>query len=478
MPVSKLSPELAQRVQAITDAVLEHHIDPPARQQMILAGIKALYGAAGVQAPGGLSRRVSGVATREQIAAILAEVWPQTTARTVSATTLEEALCEGLLACVAGGAHLVSASDRTVSEQFEGNRYVGIHISLGMSEEEKRPRIVELFEGGPADRAGVRKDDLIEQIGGVDTKGMELRQAVDRIRGAEGTDVTLKVRQPNESKSRTMTITRGQHPHPTISGIRKLPSGAWKVRLDGPDPIGYLRVTEIAASTPHELRKLARQLATEGARALVLDLRGVRGDNLHPAVLLGDTLVGRGLIGRVRTTQGEIAYRADSEALFRGWPMAILVNQRTSGTAEWLAAALQDHHRAVIVGLPTFSASGFFDTAVVRTTVAVGDGSWSIRLVTGLLERGDGRPLGGPLETRAVNTSDLVVLNPSLLSRRPNNGEAKTGVKPDHPVTGAPQEGSGPTRPTRPGQNAEVNPAADKSLEKAVEILQQSLRKG
>src|SRR5207302_3043941 len=148
--------------------------------------------------------------------------------------------------------------ERKVAEQLEGNRYVGIHIAVAMDEQEKRPKIYEVFEGGPADRAGVKKDDLLEEVDGVDTKGMDVRQFVDRTRGEEGTDVTIKVRQPKESKSRTLKITRGQLPHPTITGVRKRPSGDWDVRLDGPDPMGYLKVTEIAASTPHELRKLAQ----------------------------------------------------------------------------------------------------------------------------------------------------------------------------------------------------------------------------
>ena len=120
----------------------------------------------------------------------------------------------------------MSAKGSRVMEQFEGNRYVGIHIALGMNDQEKRPLIRDVIEGGPADRAGVKKDDLIELIDGVDTKGMDLREAVDRLRGQEGTDVTIKVRQPKINNSRTYTITRGQHARSTLQGVRKRPNGA------------------------------------------------------------------------------------------------------------------------------------------------------------------------------------------------------------------------------------------------------------
>ena len=86
----KVPADLAKRIGEITDAVLEHHIDPPARQQMILGGVKALYRASGVPVPAGLSRRVSALTTPEQLAALLAEVWPKSTAKPIAAKALEE----------------------------------------------------------------------------------------------------------------------------------------------------------------------------------------------------------------------------------------------------------------------------------------------------------------------------------------------------------------------------------------------------
>jgi hypothetical protein len=119
---SHAPPDLARRIQDITDAVLDHHIDPPARQQMILSGIKGLYRAAGLPLPPGLGRRVSALSTAEQLAALLADVWPQAPAATVSTKALEKALQEGLLASVSGRAQLLSAKERKVAEQFAGNR--------------------------------------------------------------------------------------------------------------------------------------------------------------------------------------------------------------------------------------------------------------------------------------------------------------------------------------------------------------------
>jgi len=473
-PSPKPPPDFAKRIGEITDAVLEHHVDPPTRQQMILDGIKALYKAPGLVVPPGLSRRVSALSTPEQLATIIADAWPKSTAKSVAATKAEQVFLEGMLASVPGGARLVSAKDRKVDEQFKGNRYVGIHIALGMDSQENRPMMMEVFEGGPANRAGAKPGDLIEQINGVDTKGMELRDAVDRLRGDEGTDVTIKVRQSKEAKSRTMKITRGQLPHATISGVRKRLSGGWDVRLDASGPIAYLRISEIAASTPHELRKLAPQLESQDNWGLVLDLRGLGGTSLHEAVLLADSLLAGGVIGRVQTAQREVTYQADSDALFRTSPIAVLVDQDTSGTAEWLAAALQDSHRAIIVGTPTFSATnttlaGAMLRTDLRSMVTIGDGSWSIELTTGRLRRGDGRPIGGEAVVAGGRVSVQRPLDPDKI---------KTGVKPDHMVGGRGIDASRLARPRPPGRpNQEPNTANDEILQEAVRLLRESLQK-
>jgi len=469
-------PDFAERITAITDVVLENHIDPPTRQQMILSGIKALYKTSGKAVPPGLSRRVSALSTPEQLATVLADTWPWLNGKPDAASKHEEVFIECMLRSVPGGARLVSAKDRKVEEQFKGNRYVGIHIALKMDDQEKRPAMAEVFEGGPADRAGAKPGDLIEQINGVDTKGMELRDAVDRLRGDEGTDVTIKVRQPKEPKSRTMKITRGQLPHATITGVHKRLTGAWDVRLDASGPIAYLRISEIAASTPHELRKLALQLESQDNWGLVLDLRGLGGTSLHEAVLLADSLLAGGVIGRVQTAQREVTYQADSDALFRGSPIAVLVDQGTSGTAEWLAAALQDTHRAIIVGAPTFSAmqtalTGAGQRTYLRSMVTLGDGSWSIELTTGWLRRGDGRPISS--EAAVSQAGDRV-----SLQRPMDPDKVKTGVKPDHMVGGNRTDasrGAPPRFQQRPNQ--EPSMASDEILQEAVRLLRVALQK-
>jgi len=462
---SQLPTGLAGRIQHITDVVLEHHIDPPARQQMILSGVKALYKAAGMPVPLGLSSRVSTVTTQKELGTLLAEAWPKSTAKPVAARELEENLLEGLLRSVALDASLIAEKEQKVAEQFAGNRYVGIHIALKTDEQEKRPQIADVIEGGPAFRAGVKKNDLIEQIDGVDTKGITLRAAVDRIRGDEGTSVTIKVRQPKAKESRSYSLVRGQHARESLSGVRKRSGGGWSFRLDGPDPIAYVKINELMASTPHELRKVAQQLESEGLKGLVLDLRALHGQSAHTAVLVADSLLESGAIGRIRTNKGETAYQAEPEAILRGWPLAVLVNGTTTGTAEWLAAALQDNRRAILVGSPTQSARSNPGFGLVASAIAL-DGEWSVTLTTGILERGDGRPLSlldqsvpTPIRSRAI--ARQVGVHPNVTVQDPAP-VAVDGMRSDPSVA-------------RGAEEIKILP--DTAVSKAVETLRDALKK-
>ena len=413
--------DLARQANAIADAVLSRQIDPPARQQMYLDGLRAVHLAAGVPQPADLARRASAVETADQLAALLAEAWPRSSDKDLNPFVLEDALLRGMLSGVPY-ASLLSAKEQRVAEQIEGNLYVGVQIAIGYDEEEKRPVIAQVLEGGPADRAGARDDDRIEEVDGVSTLGVPLNAVVDRLRGAEGTDVVVRLRGKGSTESRTLTMTRGRLPRATVAGVRKRPDGGWAFRLDGPDPIGYVKFDSISGSTPQELRPVATRLEAEGVRGLILDLRGIHQTSLHATVLLADALLDGGTIGRVRSGDSVEVYEAEPDALFRDLPMAVIVDQSTRGEVVWLCAALQDNHRATVVGTPTGA-----DTEV-QSSVPLPGGERSMRLTTGRLERGDGRSLSGPAPRR-MEARRILLPEPS--SGRSGPFGAQGAITPD-----------------------------------------------
>jgi carboxyl-terminal processing protease len=293
---------------------------------------------------------------------------------------------------------------------------------------------------------------------------MTLRQVIDRLRGEEGTAVEVTVRQPKAKESRTYSIVRGTLAHPTIQGP------AWSDATDTAhnwvqrdDRIGYLKLTEISASTLHELRQFAQRLESVDTRGLILDLRGLRHAGFHAAVLLADSLLDRGTIGRLRTAERVMTYQADADCLFRDWPLVALIDQGTSGPAEWLAAALQDNGRAKLVGRPTAGVSQ------VQTYVPIGDGSFSVRLTTGMLERADGRAL----------TQNEVKVQPVDPASAPGPPVVRStfGVRPDASASIKGRAAAVPERSPGSRGRPSAGSTQDPELDVALKIIHEALAK-
>ncbi|QEH35022.1 putative CtpA-like serine protease [Aquisphaera giovannonii] len=441
---------LADRFRILCDAVQAHHVEAPTRQQMLHAGIIAMYRAVRVPTPDGLSREISERTTYEQFAGLLEMVRPKPRAAAATEAALDRAFLDGVSASVPGGLAIMEAKESKVAAQIAGNRYVGIQISVSLDEKTKRPRVNGVLDGGPAQRAGMKEGDVIEAVDGEPLGGLTLAEYIDRLRGEEGTPVTVAVRRAGEKEPRTFRMVREAMRHATISGPagpKGFGSGATKpgpspgaaepgsFRVAGAGPIGYLKIQEILASTPREVREAAAKMEAEGLKAVVIDLRQMpRGPDSaggHPAVLLADEFLDSGTIGRLRTASREVTYRAEPGSVFPGWPMAVLVDGGTSDHAEWLAAALKANGRATIVGAATAG------LGASRSTIPLGDGGRTASLVTGLLEWPDGRPIG---YFTPANRAGLPFGDEPPDSRRPDAG---LGVTPDVAVPPARQAGNG-----------------------------------
>jgi C-terminal peptidase prc len=352
------------RVFTITDLVLERHIDPPTRQEMILSGIKAAFAAAKKAPSPNLSRRVSDVRTTGELVGLLDELWPESKekpapAAKAAAAEFESALVRGLLNAVPGHPYFVSAKAARAESQLQANRYVGLGIGVSWEDKLRLTRINNVIPGGPAEQAGIREGDRIEEIDHLAvTPGTSLKDVIERLRGAEGTKVALGLRNPDSKASRTLTVVRLPV---MIKSVEDASDNKPIVRGNPPLRIGHLKIDSVTASTAQELRSWETKLESAGVQAVILDLRragshGVAGD--HSAVLLADSLLDGSNLGRFRTREGVREFKADRDCLFRGWPLVILIDEDTWGAAEWVAAALQDAdppnrrlgRRAVIVG--------------------------------------------------------------------------------------------------------------------------------
>jgi C-terminal peptidase prc len=345
----------ARQAWTITDLVLEKDIDPPARQEMLLHGIKALLRKTNGKAPTNLAGRISDVTTLEQFTVVLADVWPAKRAESASdGEPQEQVFYAGLLGWRESNelarAYL-SPLDLKRHEMIAGNRYVGTGIQIRRNDKEKLAQIMVPFPGGPARKAGARPGDLIVEVDGKSMKGLPLSTVVERLQGEAGTKVSMTVRQPDESKMRLLPMIRSVIPFSSVQGYRRTGEESWSHFVGEKTGIGYLSLDNIGISTPLDLRKIEPILREGGARALVLDLRFTHGDDVRHAALTADSLLDGGSLWKVRESGGRVKeYKADRDCLFRDMPIVVLVGEHTGGMAALVAAALQDRGRAILVG--------------------------------------------------------------------------------------------------------------------------------
>ena len=436
-------PTSDSRVTAVIDAILDQHIDPPTRQEMILFGVKSVYEASGKTPPKGLSRRVSELSTEEEIGAYLESV----RAQFELAKDFESQFIGGIFRAVPGGGVLVRPKEAAVQEQLDANRYVGIGIALGM--EKDRPIIRKVIYDGPGWKEGVKAEDVILEIDGQDTSGKELSRIVDQLRGEEGSPVALLLQQAG-AEPRRLTVIRGVTFIPTIEGTRRISEGQWKYTVDSAPEIACLRFNRFGPSTVHELKKIEAHLRQEKIEGVVLDLR-FGGGILHDVVMVADQLLDQGTIGFVRSLDSVVKHEALPGSLFGNLPLAVLIGENANADRVYLTAALQDQNRAVVVGEPTRGPT------FVRSRVELAGGDKMV-IATGLLQRGDGTPLHRPAGDQ--NARFRVMAEPAELLAMQKRKKPRF-IVPDYLVQ----------LPLRKMNPAEEEQKIDPMLAKAIEVL-------
>ncbi|MBA3818575.1 MAG: S41 family peptidase [Deltaproteobacteria bacterium] len=221
------------------------------------------------------------------------------------------------------------------------------------------PTIEAIVPGSPAEVAGLQLDDRLVTIEGAPTAeaGREVANAGTweaRLRGASGTRVTVQVVRAGWKEPRTFTLVRAQVKQPTVSH-RVLERG-----------IGYLAITRFAEATTTDTAAALAKLRTQGALdVLVLDLRNDPGGLVDQSIATADLFLDSGTIVTIRGRQGSVETQsAHKGGVATTVPIIVLVDQGTASAAEILAAALRDHGRAKLVGVPTYgkgTVQTFFD---------------------------------------------------------------------------------------------------------------------
>lgn len=219
-------------------------------------------------------------------------------------------------------------------------------------------------EGSPADRAGILRGDRFLTIDGWAARDMPISEAVRRMRGDPGTEVRVRIRREGVEDAVEVTLTR-EVIHVEAVEARVLP-----------DRVVYVRIRSFQGTTTDELRAALDRAAQEtrdagGVSGVMLDLRGNPGGLLDEAVRVSDEFLEDGVIVSTRARGGELIEeaRARRPGTRPPWPMVVLVDHFSASASEIVAGALQDHHRAIVVGSRTWGKGS------VQNIVELPDGS-------------------------------------------------------------------------------------------------------
>jgi len=208
-------------------------------------------------------------------------------------------------------------------------------------------RVVAPIEGSPADLGGIKPGDKILRIENTLVSGMSLDKAVERMRGRPGTKIQLLISRDDGSEPFELTLQR------TVIRLDSVRSQLVDERF------GYTKIIQFQPGTAKELRQQIRRLnraSPAELSGLILDLRNNPGGTLDSAIAVSDLFLKEGVIvtTRGRTTETEFSYRATENDVLAGRPIVVIVNRGSASAAEIVAAALQDHKRALIIGERTF----------------------------------------------------------------------------------------------------------------------------
>ncbi|MBP5534638.1 MAG: S41 family peptidase [Alphaproteobacteria bacterium] len=263
----------------------------------------------------------------------------------VSDRKLIEAAINGMLSSLDPHSNFLNADTfRDMQIQTKGE-FGGVGMEVSM--ENGLVRVVAPIDGTPAAKAGIQPGDLITHIDDEAVMGLNLNEAVEKLRGKPKTVVRIMVRRKNQEPFE-VTLTRD---------IIKIESVRYEVKNDD---IGYIRIITFSDNTAKNVEKavqeLTKKIGKDKIRGFVIDLRNDPGGLLDEAQGVADAFLDQGEIVSTRSKKTEETVRltATKGDITNGLPLVVLINEGSASASEIVAGALQDHKRAVIVGTPSF----------------------------------------------------------------------------------------------------------------------------
>jgi carboxyl-terminal processing protease len=264
---------------------------------------------------------------------------------------------------------VMTAEEQQRADVHEQNTGTGLALADG---DNVWPLVIKaVVPGSPAQKMGLRPGDAITHIDGNEAKGLAHVKALRQInggdegrdmmlpavsppgQGSESASVKLSIRPSDGGDARTVTVARESFAAETVLGVTRNPDNSWDYWLDRKKRIAHVRISTFASGTDEELREVIERLdAGKGLGGLILDLRWTPGGYLNSALGCAGVFLKNSEVARAKSRfEEDHVYNAVTRVeAFTRFPMVVLVNGETVGGAEMIAASLQDHKRAVVVG--------------------------------------------------------------------------------------------------------------------------------
>ena len=295
----------------------------------------------------------------------------------VSDEQLIESALNGMLTSL--DPHSSYLNDKAFKEMQVQTRgeFGGLGIEVTM--ENGLVKVVSPIDDTPAFRAGIQPGDFISHIDGVQVTGMTLSEAVDKMRGKVGSKITLTILREGANEPIEKTMARD---------VIKIQTSKGHTEGD----VGYIRLTQFAESTgpglKEQVKKIQDKLGKDKVKGYVLDLRNNPGGLLDQAIEVADDFLDK---GEIVSTRGRVAdsgkrYNATKGDIIDGLPLVVLINGGSASASEIVAGALQDHHRAIILGTRSFGKGS------VQTVIPL-SGHGAMRLTTSRYYTPSGRSI-------------------------------------------------------------------------------------
>lgn len=287
-----------------------------------------------------------------------------------------EGIYAGMVASL-GDVYSVYLPGETYDELMEETEgvYSGIGVAAKLNEASEI-EIESITQGGPSEEVGLKTGDVILEVDGMSLKGYSLEDAVTLLRGEEGSKVKVKIR-TKEGKEKEVTITRKSVE--ILSAIYKM--------LE--DNIGYVQISGFEINTVEQFDSAINNLEKNGAKGLIIDLRGNPGGVLSSVSGIADRILPKGMVVYTEDKYGNLIDKVEStddESI--ELPIVVLIDQNSASASEVLAGAIKDRDVGKLVGKTTFG------KGVVQSLVTMKDGS-AIKLTTAKYYTPDGHYIHG-----------------------------------------------------------------------------------